>query len=296
MRRVGRHRRVKQKKILIIGSLSLLLFLCVGYAAFQTNLSINARGNIIELPHCEFGGKMVNTINEGDGLYFDDYEDGKCTYKGTNPNNYIIFNNESWRIISIEDSGVIKIVKNESVDIRQWHSSNNNDWETSDIKSYLNSEYLSTIMEQNKIIRHMWNIGSVITNNNDLASQINKENSIKSQDAYVGLITVSEYLRANNNKDECGTFSLNNTNRTTCLKTNWIYNIFPSQTNNLWTISPYDSDTLGIYTIDGDLGLSGTIGGDWARTSNSVVPVLYLSSEITLSGSGTEQDPYIITN
>lgn len=50
MRRIGRHRqrREKQKKILIIGSLSLLLFLCAGYAAFSTNLSITAKGNIKE--------------------------------------------------------------------------------------------------------------------------------------------------------------------------------------------------------------------------------------------------------
>ena len=43
-----RHKRKKQKKILIIGSLSLLLFLCVGYAAFSTNLSLKAKGNIKE--------------------------------------------------------------------------------------------------------------------------------------------------------------------------------------------------------------------------------------------------------
>ena len=48
MRRVGRYRRKKQKKILIIGTMSLLLFLCVGYAAFSTNLSITATGNIKE--------------------------------------------------------------------------------------------------------------------------------------------------------------------------------------------------------------------------------------------------------
>lgn len=45
MRKIGKYRRKKQKKI-IITSLSLLLFLCVGYAAFQTNLSIIAKGNI----------------------------------------------------------------------------------------------------------------------------------------------------------------------------------------------------------------------------------------------------------
>ena len=45
-RTFGRYRRKKQKKILIIGSISLLLFLCVGYAAFSTNLSLTAKGNI----------------------------------------------------------------------------------------------------------------------------------------------------------------------------------------------------------------------------------------------------------
>ena len=46
--RKTRKQKRKQKKILIIGSLSLLLFLCVGYAAFSTNLSIKTKGNIKE--------------------------------------------------------------------------------------------------------------------------------------------------------------------------------------------------------------------------------------------------------
>ena len=37
-----------QKRIIIISSLSLLLCLCIGYAAFSTNLSITAKGNIKE--------------------------------------------------------------------------------------------------------------------------------------------------------------------------------------------------------------------------------------------------------
>ena len=47
MRKITRKKR-KQKKLLIIGSLSLLLFLCVGYAAFQTTLNITAKGNVKE--------------------------------------------------------------------------------------------------------------------------------------------------------------------------------------------------------------------------------------------------------
>lgn len=48
MRKIRRHKNKKHQKVLIIGSLALLLFLCVGYAAFQTNLSITAKGNIKE--------------------------------------------------------------------------------------------------------------------------------------------------------------------------------------------------------------------------------------------------------
>ena len=48
MRKIGRYRRRKQMKIIVMGSLSILLFLCVGYAAFSTKLSISATGNIKE--------------------------------------------------------------------------------------------------------------------------------------------------------------------------------------------------------------------------------------------------------
>ena len=90
-RRVGRRERKKQKKILIIGSLSLLLFLCVGYAAFSTNLSITAKGNIKSKKASEL--LKENVVDTGDGLYKDIYEEGRYVYKGTNPDNYITFNN-----------------------------------------------------------------------------------------------------------------------------------------------------------------------------------------------------------
>ena len=46
MRRIGKMRRKKQKKIIIVSTLSLLLVLTVGYAAFSTTLSLKAKGNI----------------------------------------------------------------------------------------------------------------------------------------------------------------------------------------------------------------------------------------------------------
>ena len=46
MRKIGRNKRKKKKKMVIILSLSLLMILTVGYAAFSSNLSITAKGNI----------------------------------------------------------------------------------------------------------------------------------------------------------------------------------------------------------------------------------------------------------
>ncbi len=106
----------KQKKIIIVSSLCLLLCLCVGYAAFQTTLSITAKGNVkdnsIDITD--------NVVTEGDGLYADSYEEGRYIYRGQNPNNYIMFNDELWRIIAKETDGTYKIIKNDVLATREF--------------------------------------------------------------------------------------------------------------------------------------------------------------------------------
>ena len=155
---------------------------------------------VLPAPPATIGGQEVEIVESGDGLYVDEYEVGKYTYKGANPNNYITFNNETWRIISVEADGTIKIMRNESIGNRAFDSGNSNAWETSDIKAYLNDTYLPTITtNQDKIVSHTWSIGGVTSGNSDLADQINDENGTQSQSASVGMITASEYLRANSN-------------------------------------------------------------------------------------------------
>ena len=126
-------------------------------------------------------------VTQGDGLYKDEYEDGKYTYKGANPNNYITFNNETWRIISIGADNTIKIMRNESIGNQVWNTFDSSNWDRpSDIKTYLNEEYLTTkIANQDKIVSHTWSIGRVTENNSDLANQINDENGIQSQSVSV---------------------------------------------------------------------------------------------------------------
>ncbi len=227
-------------------------------------------------------------VTEGDGLYQDEYENGRYFYKGTNPNNYITFNNETWRILSVEADGRIKIVRNEVLSNKSFDSGNSNVWETSDLKTYLNGEYLESITtNQDKIVPNTWSIGAGIHNNNDLAGQIVDENGTQSQTASVGLITVSEYLRANINKEQCGSDMLNDNNCNTCKAMNWLF-----KEVTYWTISPNTSAVDLVFTV----GYDGIVGRNFANATFAVLPAITLSSDISLSGSGSSSDPFIITN
>ena len=233
------------------------------------------------------GGITLPLASEGDGLYADEYEEGKYTYKGANPNNYITFNNETWRILSIDGDGRIKIVRNELLPSSQWDSTNSNNWDRpSDIRTYLNGEYLDSVtLNKEKIVSSTWSIGAVTWDNNDLAEQITSENETQSQEASVGLITVSEYLRANTNTELCGNFSLNNDNNSTCKTTNWLF-----IEATYWTISPRSSYSGIVFSV----GSSGYVNGNGAYDARAVLPAITLSSDISLSGSGEVEDPFVI--
>ena len=79
-------------------------------------------------------------------------------YEGKNPNNYVWFNNELWRIIGVFDENshgqggqnLVKIIRNESIGGLVWDndttksSYGKNDWTTSDLKNLLNGAYLNS--------------------------------------------------------------------------------------------------------------------------------------------------------
>ncbi len=89
-------------------------------------------------------GKVVTS---GDGLYVDKYNDGRYVYKGGNPNNFIKFNNELWRIISVEKDGTLKIIKNDSLNNKlQFNDKNDNgtycsNWYNGGCNAWGKSEY-----------------------------------------------------------------------------------------------------------------------------------------------------------
>ena len=131
---------------------------------------------------------------DGEGLKIDNTSDQNIRYYGSNPDNYVSFNNELWRIIGVFGDNV-KLVRKDSLGELSWDSSessvNNgwgvNEWSQSALKNYLNAMYYGgtsvtcyngkskkevtcptgTIDETSKslIDYHTWNTGAPNFNN-----------------------------------------------------------------------------------------------------------------------------------
>ena len=76
-------------------------------------------------------------------------------YEGANPNNFVIFNNELWKIIGVfsteydanndgtidKSNNLVKIIRDETVGVLTWNKSNINDWPNSSLYHLLNEQY-----------------------------------------------------------------------------------------------------------------------------------------------------------
>ena len=207
-----------------------------------------------------------------------------------------VFNDEKagWRIISVGCDGTIKIMKTANINTSYtltWDSSGYNNWaRPASLNTYLNGTYLNRLSSeaQGQIVASDYSIGAVEYDNNDLAEQVNDENS-KTWNGKIALPTLSEYLRANSNKEQCGTYSLNNSNYSTCKNSDWMFN------NYLWwTLSPNSGTSNLVFGVNsnGRVGNYGRVND----TDFAVRPAITLSSEVQITGgTGTESDPYTLS-
>ena len=81
-------------------------------------------GYVPPTPSGIIGGQKVELVESGDGLYEDSYEAGRLIYRGQDPNNYITFNGETWRIVAKEADGTYKIIRNDILAKRAYDEAN----------------------------------------------------------------------------------------------------------------------------------------------------------------------------
>ena len=235
---------------------------------------------------------QIPVQTKDEGLYLS--TPSRYVYKGKDPNNYLNFNNELWRIISFEPDGTIKIIKTQNLQNIPFDEANSNNWETSSLNSYLNNTYLNSIPKeyQNLIETHSWNIGSVYKTQKSgetLKSTKEEEREITYK-AKIGLVSMSEYVEAMHDTKLCGSISLIFKNESRCQ--NYLDKTVKEENKEAaWTISKDEYSESTVYYI------GNTYFPDNMANSNFIaaMPALYLNKHITLTGDGTKQNPYQIT-
>ena len=252
-------------------------------------------------------------------------------YEGKDPNNYIWFNNELWRIIGVfdeashEQSGqnLVKIIRNESIGGLAWDKSNTNDWKASSLMNLLNGAYLNS--ENGTGGEYCYGYSTTVPAGNCDYTEIGISDTYRTM-----IENVTWYLGGH---DDTGAtaeafygyergdtvYSGRPTSTTGYIglmyPSDYGYSVLASscaRTTNLdsygkascagqsWlygqgyerTITPYSSSSSSVFYV-------GNIGGSLASTSansgSSARPVLYLDSSVyIIDGTGTQSDPYII--
>lgn len=222
---------------------------------------------------------ISSLVTNGDGLY---KEDSYYIYKGINPDNYIIINNQEYRILSIDDSG-IKLITSTSIASKEFDSneSRNNEnnpycldsingcniymgngidtIDDSDIYEYLENVYSNI---SNNLVKTNWDLSLISEVNDEI-----EENTITSN---IGLLTVKDYIRTNLD----GKYNHS-----------WLNN-----GEDYWTFTGYKNNNYEVWYITS----KGNIGRTNSNKEMGVRPIININSNIKVNGNGTKEDPYTL--
>ena len=129
----------------------------------------------------------------------------------------------------------------------------------------------------------LWNVGhSGSSSDRNSVSELQSKERTFTWIGDIALPTKSEYIRAHGNTN-CSTakYLYDNYQNDTCKVTNYL---FKNDSIYYWLLSPASSAHLVFQKA------YGAISGKYANRYSSVLPVLYLKSNITLTGNGTNDE------
>ena len=250
-------------------------------------------------------------------------------YEGKNPNNYIWFNNEYWRIIGVFDSAshgvsgknLVKIIRADVLDGLVWDKSNTNDWTASSLKSLLNGAYYNA--QDGTSSGYCYGYSTTTTANCDYTKkgiQDGYRNMIANVTWYLGGYSSSSATTEAFYGYERGTTVYSGRPTST---TGYIGLMYPSdygysvlsssctRTTNLgsynsakcagqswlygkgyeWTLTPYSSNSDNVFYLD----INGSLSNYYASNGYGSRPVLYLDASVyKIDGDGSLNNPYIV--
>lgn len=233
--------------------------------------------------------KEDNLVESGKGLY----EIGnEYVFRGDDINNYVKFNNELWRIISIDEDNNINLMEldtelecvyddhynsnEEDPGINKYYQGEGKD---SNIKKCLATYYKDKITEKAKA----YMVTQKVCFGARAEDDITKDNSTECSETIEGeplnLINVYKVLRASID-EECITLK-----SSSCKNYNWL-----AKLKKTYTITPSTKKTNLVYTLN-----HGYIRAENTDSQETTLLKVSIDGKINYaSGTGTKEDPYII--
>ncbi len=256
----------------------------------------------------------------GAGLYEtnENTEDNKTTYifSGSIVNNYLSFAGKMWRIMRINEDGSIRIILNERAGKSAFNTSSTNYYNplvgymygeqgstsmsvahanvnSSTVKTFLDNWYKTNLLSYSNYIADagfcgdrtytsgvpLGNLATTYTNSttvlacpqeNDLYTTTTATKGNKALTYPIGLMSTAEFVYTS----KAGSTYFSTT-----------------AAEAYWTMTPNKFDTSPYVTV---IYMGSTSFVNVNNTTFSVLPVINLKETVTVSGSGTSTDPYVV--
>jgi len=217
-------------------------------------------------------------------LQYDDTVDKNLRYVGANPNNYVTFSGQSWRIIGVMNH-VLDQSGNQKTELKlqsgsktgsYWDNANGKDnWATSTLKTSLNNYYNNlNAASKNMVDEVLWNIGALgsIPGGGIACYQAEKATGA-TWSGKIGTFAPSDYRYSGGWVSQMARYS---------------------DVQRQWTMF-----TLSGYKKAWFLNEYGSFGTSWTSYTeySTAFPTIYLKPEVKIiSGNGTSSNPYILSN
>ena len=243
------------------------------------------------------------------------YNENGYRYEGSDPNNYIQMEKsdrttEMWRIIGLfpdgENGENIIRVRKAGYEKAAYDSNSTNHWPNTTLYTTLSSTY--SLTNYKNTVNYKMYLGTsnkynsyVLADYYDMERMLNSKGmagatskaSYSSETKFtgsVGLMYPSDYGYAVLASDCARTIKpLNYHETTTCYDNNWLYHR-TSDFQLLITPIALVANLVSAVSTKGYV----TLYGDFVTDSGLVAPVMALKSDVVVTGSGTNSDPYIM--
>lgn len=249
----------------------LVVLLTVGVYMMNFNTSYSDKTNNSKILYEEIINNNsiydVTENDEVDGLFYDNASN-EYYFNGNVENNYIVINNELWRIVGINEDKSVKVIKQSGINDNKLYAYNTD---------YSNFKYQDSIVFKELLSWYNDNLSNVDEYILDSEYCINYQNGecFETGRYKIGLLDISEVRRAG------GEINTNN-------DAYYLYN------ENDWWIIDTDYDEMLGSAFSSYVNLLGSIDKGFVDEEMTIRPVVILKKEVPINGRGTLDDPYYI--